>query len=275
MEEYVNREELGRLAAETEKIVRAGCYWSGHEIRIAEAIAAAVAGTHVHEPDEPIARARMRSDPREPVTIEVTGETTLEATRRLAALHGDRLACLNFASATQPGGGFRSGAHAQEESLARSSALARCLESTTTFYERHRRLRDPMYTDAIICSPSVPVFRADSGELLEQPYQVSIITSAAPDLRTLRRRGRTTRVEQVLRHRGERVVQAAVAHGWSDLVLGAWGCGVFGNDPAVVARVFLAILNDKAAWDLDAVTFAVFDPDPRKRTLGAFQSVFA
>jgi len=33
----------------------------------------------------------------------------------------------------------------------------------------------------------------------------------------------------------------AAAHGYTRLVLGAWGCGVFRNDPEVVAAAFVII----------------------------------
>lgn len=77
------------------------------------------------------------------------------------------VAALNFASATHPGGGFLSGARAQEESIARSSGLFACLEGRE-MYSWHRSRLDAMYSDWIIYSPDVPVFRTDDGELLEE-----------------------------------------------------------------------------------------------------------
>src|SRR5208283_3500713 len=110
----------------------------------------------------------------------------LEAARRLIA-ERCRPAVLNFASATQPGGGFLSGSRAQEESLARSSGLYACL-SGNPMYEFHRTRRDAMYTDYFVYSPDVPVFRTDEGNLLEQPWRCSFITAPAVNAKAVLKR---------------------------------------------------------------------------------------
>ena len=86
---------------------------------------------------------------------EVTNETSLSAARRM----GPDAACLVFASAKNPGGGFLSGAQAQEESIARSSALYPCQTAAGEFYSFHRRQGDLRYSDRVIYSPHVPVIR--------------------------------------------------------------------------------------------------------------------
>src|SRR5207253_843688 len=100
-------------------------------------------------------------------------ETTLASARRLVAA-GQRPAALNFASAKHPGGGFLNGALAQEESLARSSALYACLVGNP-MYTFHQAQSDALYTDYAIYSPDVPVFRGDDGALLPEPYLCSFI----------------------------------------------------------------------------------------------------
>ncbi|KAG6382027.1 hypothetical protein JVT61DRAFT_660 [Boletus reticuloceps] len=92
-----------------------------------------------------------------------------------------RIAVLNFASATRPGGGFLSGAQAQEESIARSSTLFPSLMTDTAqqFYRLHLRDRQGgFYHHAMIHSPSVVVFRNDAGEWVT-PFEVDIHTSTA------------------------------------------------------------------------------------------------
>jgi uncharacterized protein (TIGR02452 family) len=90
-------------------------------------------------------------------------------------------ACLVFASAKDPGGGFLSGAQAQEESIGRSSALYSCQTAAGEFHAFHRRQGDLRYSDRVIYSPGIPVFRTDDGALLEEPYTVSFLTAAAPN----------------------------------------------------------------------------------------------
>ena len=189
-----------------------------------------------------------------PPAIEITGESTLAAAARL-----DDPVCLNFASATKPGGGFINGAQAQEESLARSSALYPSLLAAEEFYVHHRQHRGPLYSDRVIYSPRVPVFRDDRGSLLPEAYPVSFLTAAAPN-RTAIVRDRPDllpRVPGVLAHRAAWILRVAAAYGHRELVLGAWGCGVFGNDPALVADVFAAALRE-APW-FDRVVFAILD----------------
>jgi len=106
--------------------------------------------------------------------------TTLAGGRRLEAIvGGHRTAALNFASAKHPGGGFLTGAQAQEESLARASALYPCLEQQKGYYDANRRHHSLLYTDHLIVSPRVPVFRDDQGTLLEVPWEMTILTAPA------------------------------------------------------------------------------------------------
>jgi uncharacterized protein (TIGR02452 family) len=246
------------MARETMAILEAGAYQpaSGREVPLGDSVAAAVAGTRLYVPDErvPVPVAGRDSAP----FIEVTNETSLAASRRL----GDEVACLVFASAKKPGGGFLNGAQAQEESIARVSALYPCLTAPPAreFYEFHRRQRDLRYSDRVIYSPGVPVFRAEDGTLLAQPYPVSFLTAAAPNLGAIitNQPASAASVPVVLATRARRVLEVAAAHGHRTLVLGAWGCGVFGNDPGTVAPVFASEIARARGW-FDHITFAVLD----------------
>lgn len=165
---------LRALARQTQEIVDRGGYRApgGHEVPLAAAIEAARAGTRMYGPepvrleeadevDGPARRAGGHAPA--PVAVEVTGESSLEAARRLVPAADDEVAVLNFASARNPGGGFLNGAQAQEEALCRSSALYACLRGVRPFYDHHREHRDPLYTHRVIHSPGVPVFRRDDG----------------------------------------------------------------------------------------------------------------
>jgi uncharacterized protein (TIGR02452 family) len=150
---------------------------------------------------------------------------------------GGDLACLVFASARNPGGGFLNGAQAQEESIARASALYPCLRAAGDFHAHHRAHPELTYSDRVINSAEVPVFRDDNGTLLPDPYPVSFLTCAAPNRAAIARNQpeHLPDVPAILTRRAARVLHVAAAHGHRRLVLGAWGCGVFGNEPAAVA----------------------------------------
>jgi uncharacterized protein (TIGR02452 family) len=260
-----------QVATETAAILASGGYTSagGRQVDLRAAIAAAVAGTRLVEPGDALAPGTAAAGP---TAVTVTGESTLAAARRLAGDGGSAPACLNFASAKHPGGGWRGGARAQEESLARASALVPCLEAAPAFYAFHLAQHDPRYSDRAILSPSVPVFRDDHHTLLDEPYQVAFLTSAAPNAGAVRRNRPADEdgLPEVLARRARRVLDVAAAGGYRRLVLGAWGCGVFANVPAVVAGVFAAALAGDDRFE--QVVFAVLDTRPGRSTLAAFEA---
>ncbi|MFY1620317.1 TIGR02452 family protein [Micromonospora sp. WMMD736] len=256
---------LREIARQTVEIVESGRYRNddGVEVLVGAAVRAAVAGTRHHLPDEVLA---VRDAVPGVAAVEVTHESTLQAAYRL----GPGAACLVFASARNPGGGFLNGAQAQEESIARSSALYPCLRAAPEFYAFHRAQQDLRYSDRVIYSPLVPVFRDDEGNLLEQPYPTSFLTAAAPNLGAMARNqpAHAADVPAVLARRARRVLEVAAAHGDRSIVLGAWGCGVFRNDPAAVAGAFAEALH--AVDRFDRVVFAIRDGLPGTPVYGAF-----
>lgn len=245
------------IAEQTLAAVERGQYINGANqiVEFAAAVRAAVSGTVLHELGGPL-RPPARTGR---TVVEVVGESTLQALVRLAAQPGGHLACLNFASAKHPGGGFLGGAQAQEESLARSSALYPCLLRQPSHYERNRKHGSAYYLDLAIFSPHVPVLRDDDGGWLSAPVLVSIVTCAAPNASALRGDGNDDRValEAALVRRAGLVLAIAAHHGVERLVLGAWGAGVFGNDPAMVAAAFAGWLDGQFAGAFAEVVFAI------------------
>ncbi|KIZ16735.1 TIGR02452 family protein [Streptomyces natalensis] len=276
---------LRGMAQETERIVAAGAYRapSGRLVEIAAAVRRARAGTRLYGPQavafegaEPGGRTLAASGGR--TVLEVTAEGSLTAGRRLAEAGGGPLAVLNFASARNPGGGYLNGAQAQEEALCRGSALYTCVREAPEFYAAHRAEPSPFYSDRVILSPGVPVFRDDRGALLEVPYEAGFLTAAAPNAGVIARQrpAETALVAEALTARAERVLEVAAAGGHRQLVLGAWGCGVFRNEPADVAGAFAAHLlgAGRFAGRFDRIVFAVLDRRDDSPTRAAFREVF-
>jgi uncharacterized protein (TIGR02452 family) len=263
---------LRGIAQQTEQVVTAGYYRAsdGREVSVATAVAEARQGTRMYgpEPVEPPRYTPART------VFEVTGESSLEAARRL----GGEVAVLNFASARNPGGGYLNGAQAQEEALCRASALYTCLLRAREFYDHHRAHRDPFYTDRVIHSPAVPVFRDDRGHLLDEPYTAGFLTAAAPNAGVVLRTApeRAAELPAALAARAERVLETATVHGYRRLVLGAWGCGVFRNDPAQVAGAFRTLLGPGGRFSaaFERVTFGILDRTPGGTVRQAFARAF-
>ncbi|HEY4460622.1 MAG TPA: TIGR02452 family protein [Pseudonocardiaceae bacterium] len=104
------------------------------------------------------------------------------------------------------------------------------------------------------------MFRDERYQLLTASVPVTFIVSAAPNTGQL----------------AQRVLAVAVQSGVDDFVLGAWGCGVFGNSPADVARAFATHLRPagRCASAFDRVVFAVYERSRDRATLAAFRAVF-
>lgn len=258
------------IAADTLSILEAGAYTiHTGTVSIAEAMADCLDRTRLYTPTRVEAMTRAWV-PRTTGAgrVSVTAETTLHAIARLAGAPG--LAALNFASAKNPGGGFLGGAQAQEESLARSSGLYPSLLRCPEYYEANRASGSMLYTDHLIRSPGVPVFRNDSGALLEQPVRVNMLTSPAPNAGVARERGERG-VLETLRRRAAQVLTVAAEAGDQTLILGAWGCGVFRNDPDEVAETFDTLLRGPYQGAFDEVVFAIRDSTRDQAVLHAFQ----
>ena len=186
------------------------------------------------------------------------------------------MALLNFASARNPGGGFLSGSQAQDESLARASGLYASISRMTEYYEANRRQRSALYTDHMIDSPRVPVFRDDADRLIDEPWCVSMITAPAANAGAVRSNEPENGplIAEVMGRRIAYVLALAAHQGHDGLVLGAWGCGVFANDPGEVASLFAdQLLGDgHYAGAFSEIIFAVLDR--RGDIIGPFQKVF-
>lgn len=155
-----------------------------------------------------------------------------------------RVLVLNFANPVRPGGGVRYGARAQEEALCRKSTLLASLEGreAAPFYAGHRGA-GPLASDAILLSPNVEVFRDENDKLLDASFVVSVLSCAAPHIRT-GTRPPAEELERLLYNRILGILHVAAVYGYRYMVLGAWGCGAFGNDAGQVARLFKRALKD-------------------------------
>lgn len=186
-----------------------------------------------------------------PAKVVVSGKRTFQAA---SAYKDAKVAVHNFASASNPGGGVVRGSSAQEECLCRCSGLYFSLNTPDMmqkFYQPHRDAHDPIHNDDIIYTPDVTVFKTDTAnpKLMEEKdwYDVNVITCAAPNLRPQpsnaynsgdgNKTAKVTDKELLALHekRLRRILDVAVMEGNDTVILGAFGCGAFQNNPEVVA----------------------------------------
>lgn len=264
---------LAQIGLQTQTILSQGEYTNllGETVEIASQVERAKAGRISYPPQ---AQLSEKFEARYNTRIYVHNQTTLSAAQLYVAT-GYSTVALNFASARHPGGGWLSGAQAQEESLGRASGLVTCIEDDE-MYQRHLRLRDALYTNSAIYSPEVPVFRDDYHNLLDRPYLLSFITAPAVNAAVVIQRDSSRRKEvyDTMRVRIRRVLSIAAMHQHNALILGAWGCGVFGNDPLKIAELFAEALHGPFSGVFDEVVFAILDSSKQERFIGPFYKVF-
>ncbi|MCL7939967.1 TIGR02452 family protein [Halomonas sp. ATCH28] len=280
----MNRKARSQLAEKTLEILEAGGYQLGDDgyVDISDALRCCLAGTRSYTPDELQhlrERVLSRATPSKKTDIEVVNQSTLAAAAELRRRLPDRpIGVLNFASAKKPGGGFLGGSQAQEESLARSSGLYPSLRRCPDYYRYHRAMTSPLYSHRAIYSPDCPVFRNDTGVLLAAPYTVAFITCPAPNAGAVRAHqpSQANDLRAVLRERVTLILGLALYHELTDLVLGAWGCGVFGNDPRDVAAAFRDALGKGAPFEgrFRSIRFSVLDRSRERATYRAFAEAF-
>lgn len=201
--------------------------------------------------------------------------STVDAVIRLA-LEGKPAAVLNFASAKNPGGGFINGAMAQEESLAASSCLYQTQLAHEEYYVKNRAVRSMMYTDHAIWSPDVVFFRDGRFRLVEKPVYASVLTLPAVNMGQVLLKGEdAAEAEKVMRRRMGLSLAIFADQGCEHLILGAYGCGVFRNDPEKIAVWWKEFLEGDFAGVFQTVVFAVLDRSSTGTCIRAFQRVFA
>ena len=200
---------------------------------------------------------------------------------------------LNFASAGNPGGGVVNGSSAQEEALCRCSTLYFNLNTNDMwngFYSPHRAARNPIHNDDAIFTPRVTVFKGDTAFPAMLPesewYEVDVISCAAPNLREhpsnqMNSGDGDQRIElsanelrAIHKRRLTRILDIAAANGEEAVILGAFGCGAFRNDPNVVSAA-AAVVVPHYRTRFKVIEFAVFcrpgdtrNHDAFKRALG-------
>ncbi|RAL12459.1 uncharacterized protein BO97DRAFT_390112 [Aspergillus homomorphus CBS 101889] len=177
--------------------------------------------------------------------------------------NAETVCILNMANAKRPGGGWLNGALAQEEALCYRSSLSSTLKRS--FY--------PMKFLGAIYSPTVVIFREslDRGHKLMDLQRpdllpvVSVISVAAiqnPELdqecsppmykNPRDREGTKNKMRTILR------IAAYKKH--RRIVLGALGCGAFGNPNVEVAACWAEVLREEEfqGW-WERIVFAILD----------------
>lgn len=223
--------------------------------------------------------------------ITVTGDRSFQAAMRLKKENpGSKIAVMNFANAFHPGGGVKKGSSAQEESLCRTSTLYPLLYRRTLknlFYDYHEHLNTPKASDSLIYTEDVIICKTDEDLPKRMPEEdwvsVDVITIAAPDLRKksnihapiIGGKAYMNDAELFGYHvrRAIHMLTCAASKKADVLVLGAFGCGAFQNNPEVVARAYKTAIKEFPKV-FSKIEFAVYCPPGNSINYDAFQEEF-
>lgn len=205
--------------------------------------------------------------------VKVSAKRSFEAASFYREL---KTAVHNFASASNPGGGVARGANAQEECLCRCSGLYFCLNTSAMwegFYTPHRKAKDPLHNDDIIYTPGITVFKTDTAKPKLMPesdwYNVDVITCAAPNLRANPSNSYNSGdgdqaavlsdddLLKLHEKRLRRILDVAALNKEEVVILGAFGCGAFLNDPKVVAQAAKNVLEDYL-YTFKVIEYAIY-----------------
>ncbi len=219
--------------------------------------------------------------------ITVSGDRSYDAAMRLHRQNPDaKIAVMNFANAFHAGGGVAKGSSAQEECLCRTSTLYPLLYRKylrDTFYKHHYDLNTPKATDSLVYTEGVIICKTDEDLPKRMPKEnwvkVDVITIAAPDLREKSNKhaplvnGATYMNDAELFgyhvKRAIHMLTCAAAKKADILVLGAFGCGAFENNPEVVARAYKTALQEFPKV-FDRIEFAVYCSPKSSRNYEVF-----
>ena len=222
--------------------------------------------------------------------ISVTEDRSFQAAMRLHKENPQaKIAVMNFANAFRPGGGVKRGAGAQEECLCRTSTLYPLIDRWTLrreFYDYHKKLNTSRASDTLIYTEGVIVCKTDEDIPVRMSKEdwvtVDVITIAAPDLRDKSNQyapvlgnGTYMNNAELFGYHLKRAVHmltCAAAKGADILVLGAFGCGAFQNDPEVVAEAYKTALS-KFPPVFEKVEFAVYCPPGYSHNYDVFNSI--
>lgn len=190
---------------------------------------------------------------------------------------------LNLANPVNPGGGVRNGARAQEEDLCRKSSLLLSLESSVAkrYYDYNKSLNTYMGSDALMITPYVEIIKDENGELLDDTVVVSVLTCAAPMVSRGKEGMSESEYEEMVYNRIVGMLKCVAYLGYKHLVLGAWGCGAFGNDAHVISDLFYKAFkeidyNRHVEKDLfRRIDFAVLDKTDDQYNFKEFYRTFS
>lgn len=275
----MNREDRILVARETIEISQSGVYFlNGEPIEISTNRDTKYYSSEYLKNMQSIFTDVFRNIKNDKVgSVSVKNESTVKTIFDIGD-NDKKIGVLNFASAYNIGGGFESGAMAQEEALAYCSNLAYIQSEEKEglqYYKENKKLNYPIYTDGMLTG-TVTFFRDENFNFVKRPIKSLVITAPAVNVSALRNKGDlNVSVPDIMYNRMKYILELFVLNKCTDIILGAFGCGVFGNNPYDIAEIWKKLLyRDGFIKCFNSVIFSVLDNSKEKVNINSFKEKF-
>lgn len=264
------------IAKQTLEILKRGYYfWEDEKVVIEPMHGDSIKNSWYIPPEECVTSETVSVNSNASCEITIVPYSTVWAILDAHKKEKKKVGVLNFASAKNPGGGFINGAMAQEESLAASGGLYEVQTAHWEYYETNRNTNSMIYTDGAIYGQDVVFFRDERFKLLKTPVLASVLTLPAVNYGQVLLKGEDPKQAQIaMKNRMRRCLQIFQKEGDKNLILGAYGCGVFRNSPEDVAGWWKELLEEGYQKCFESICFAVFDRSEKKECLNTFETYF-
>ena len=234
---FKRKDELTKKAREHTEEMR---------VKYKQEIKHSVASTTIYGPDEVVFDDELKTPTENIILCDLTSGDAIE----YYVEEGKRTAVLNFASYRNPGGRFIDGSSAQEECLCHESFLYNVLLHFPDYYMwNNKNKKYSLYTDRAMYTKDI---------LFRDKIKCDVLTCAAPNpgsaLKFHPKFVTKKDCENTMRERIKFVLDVAVANKVDVLILGAFGCGAFRNEPEYVAKYFHEFLKNH---HFEKVIFAI------------------
>lgn len=274
-----------RILRETMKAAEDGCYFvEEREVKLPFRFEQ-MKEVKLYSAEQIAQLPRIPLSAKKPARIVLRNQDTLEAAfdfHRRRKESEKPVLVLNFANPHRPGGGIRSKPGTQEEHLCVKTTLLCSLETEKAwpFYQVNLDCGTQAQTDTILYSPNTVVIRNSDLSLRENPFPIAVMTVSAP-IASRMEPEELPDLENILQKRIYGMIRTAIEEGYTRLVLGAWGCGNFGNDPELVAKLFHQVLMESNPMTgtgivdyFEEIAMAVFDNSAEQRWYQPFARYF-
>ena len=258
-------------ANDTLRIFSEGIYFkNGKQVKVGGFHETSIAMAKLIEENSPIFNKNICKKFVKPAEVCVWNKPVVD----IVIESNERIGVLNFASAYNPGGGFLKGSMAQEESLCYASNLYYIQkEFTNEFYKYNKTLKTKCYSNRMIFSEKIVFVKNSSFNLLDKPVYADILTVPAVNIGAALKNGEDeSKCNEIMKDRMRNILKVLLCYGEETIVLGAFGCGVFGNHPKKIAKYWKELLDEGWLYKFKKIIFAVYDTSPSQSTYHIFRT---